>query len=257
MNPASRILALYDKAMSLADGTGVTLLQLWGSVFEVAKNANQADEDAVTARLMALRGEVDLASARLAERGYPSQLYANYFTRVRNLASATLLHQEWASHKRGLQSDIRLALEWAAWSLPSEEDELPVEELAGLIAELDAIEQSLPDIDLSSYLRDFISRQIDLIRSALRNYDIGGITPVNDALEQAVGAFTRSKSVIVADADESGENGKGVLKRLTEVFGRTADAADKVDKIRKGGEAAISIGRAVNAAIDGVTKLLN
>ena len=82
------------------------------------------------------------------------------------------------------------------------------------------------------------------------------MAPVHDVLEQAVGAFTIGKDVVVADAEKSGEEGRGVLKRLTEAIGRIADTADKVDKIRKGGESAISIGRGFGAAIDGVTKLL-
>lgn len=190
MNPASRILAIYDKAMGFPEAPGVTLLKLWGSVFGIAGEANHTHEDTVTAALMALRGEVDLASVRLAEIGCPERLYAGYLNKVRNLASATLLSQEWSSHRRGLHSDIRLSLEWAAWSLPKEEDQLPADDLAALIAELNAIEQSLPNIELSSHLRGFISRQIDLIRSALRHYNINGIAPVEDALEQAVGAFT-------------------------------------------------------------------
>lgn len=256
MNPASRILAIYDKAMGFPEAPGVTILKLWGSVFGIADEANHTHEDEITAALMALRGEVDLACARLAEIGCPERLYVGYFNRVRNLASATLLPQDWSSHRRGLQSDIRLSLEWASWSLPKEEEQLPDDDLAALIAELDAIEQFLTNIDLSPKLRIFISRQIDLIRSALRHYNISGVAPVHDVLEQAVGAFTIGKDVVVADAEKSGEEGRGVLKRLTEAIGRIADTADKVDKIRKGGESAISIGRGFGAAIDGVTKLL-
>lgn len=256
MNPASRILAIYDKAMGFPEAPGVTILKLWGSVFGIADEANHTHEDEITAALMALRGEVDLACARLAEIGCPERLYVGYFNRVRNLASATLLPQDWSSHRRGLQSDIRLSLEWASWSLPKEEEQLPADDLAALIAELDAIEQSLPNIELSSHLRGFISRQIDLIRSALRHYNISGIAQVEDALEQAVGAFTRSKAVIVADADKSGAEGNDVLKRFTGAIGRIADTADKVDKIRKGGESAVGIGRAVAAALDGVVKLI-
>ncbi|MDP3511620.1 MAG: hypothetical protein Q8S20_02630, partial [Sulfuritalea sp.] len=87
--------------------------------------------------------------------------------------------------------------------------------------------------------------------------NISGIAPVNDALERAVGAFTTSKSVVVADADTSGGEGKTVLKRFTGVIGRIADTADKVDKIRKGGDAAIGIGRAVGTAFESVVKLIS
>jgi hypothetical protein len=45
---------------------------------------------------------------------------------------------------------------------------MPADELAALRGELDSLETSLQDTDMTPYLRSFVQRQIDAIRSALR-----------------------------------------------------------------------------------------
>ena len=83
--------------------------------------------------MQAFRAELESVSALLAARGMPESLYQGQFTRVRNAASPTLMHGEW----RGLVGnidppDVRLALGWAAHTLPSDESELAANELHDL-----------------------------------------------------------------------------------------------------------------------------
>lgn len=212
---------------------------------EHKSDGKQPDEDAITASLLVLRDEIELIKARLADKGCPSELYESYLRRVRNLASPTISGQPWKSHKAGLPSDVRLALAWAAWFLPSEEDELTPDKWSSLMSELDAVEQSVDASGLSPYVREFILRQINLIRTALRHYGIAGIAPVESALEQTYGALTKNRSILEAEAASAGPEGKTLLKKFTGAIHATAKAAETVDKLQRGG-----------VAIAGITKWL-
>jgi hypothetical protein len=115
---------------------------------------------------MAFRNEIDLAQTRLLERGCPRELFERYFSRVRNIASATVLPQEWRQHKSGLPTDVRLAIAWAAWVSPDEEKELSPDGWSALMDELDGIDQSIESSRLSDmYATSFRDRST---RSVLR-----------------------------------------------------------------------------------------
>lgn len=253
MNPASRILTIYDKAMNFNVGNGATFLQLWGSVFGVAEKAEPHHEDDITSSLMAFRDEINLAKARLAVAGCPTQLYERYFNQVREMASSTRLHQDWKGYRPGLQNDTRLALEWAAWALPDEEDELSSGEVGKLVEELEALELSLEQTDLPPMTRSFVARQLELIRSALRLYGIQGIAAVGKALEQSLGSSAMADSATISqELEVASPEGKALLTRFSDTFGKVVRAADSVDKLRKGAEALGSMG----AALSALTKFL-
>lgn len=252
MNSASRILAIYEQVMTHSDGNGVQFLQLWIQVFQLGEN----NEDEATAALMAFRSEIELARTKLIDNEVPEELFRDCFARIKNITSTTLLNQEWAPHKRGLPPDVLLGLKWAAWALPKEEDELRPEELASLISELDALQESIATSSLSAYVKDFVLRQIGLIRTALRQYRIGGIAPVEAALEATYGAVRRSSTVLSKQVENATPEDKTLLTQFKTVLSKTAETADKVDKVRKGGEALASIGHVVGEAFDGIVKIL-
>jgi hypothetical protein len=255
MNPASRILAIYDKALSFQPGAGAPYLRLWGSVFGISDSADHTHEDEVVAGLAALRGEIELARARLLERGCPPQLFDRYFTTVKGIASPTLLNQDCKGVRVDSKNDVRLALEWAAWVLPDEEDEVATEDMENLSGDLTDIETSINRLDLAPQTRDFMLRQIGLIRAALRLYGINGIAPVEEALEQSIGVLKRSAAA-TKDLEDATPEVKGVWRRVAGALTRVADLADKVDKAHKGAQAMKSVGSAVHEAYDAVTKLL-
>lgn len=238
--------------MSGPDGSGFSFIKLWGSIFGFAEH----DEDAATTALVAFRSEIELTRTKMLEHGVPEDLFRDALNRIKGVTSATLLHTEWRGHKSGLPPDVMLALKWSAWTLPKEEDELAPEELSALVAELDALQEAIASSNLSAYVREFTLRQIDLIRTALRQYRIGGIAPVEEALEAAYGAVRRSCSALSKQVEGASERDRSILTKFQTVLTKTAETADKVDKVRKGGEALMGIGKVVGEAFDGLTKLL-
>lgn len=251
MNSAYRILSLYDKAMKLQSPNGFQLIQLWGIVFDVKDEPDRSHEDAISMLLIALRDEVEITRTKLLGLKCPPELFEGYLGRIKNIASPSLLQQDWQSHKNGLTNDIRLALAWAAWSLPDEEHEIEADELIELLAEIESLHEAIEQSELSPHLKEFSIRQLRLIRSSLQVYQVAGITPVEKALEQSVGAFTMNRGAI---AKEVNENNRNILGRITNIVTKAAGIADKVDKLNKGAHVAIEFGRTVGDLIGNAIK---
>lgn len=249
MNPASRILVLYDKALNFQPGTGAPFLRLWGSALGISENADHTHEDEVAAGLTALRAEIELLRARLLDRGCPPQLFDSQTNRIKAIASTTLLGQDCKGVRTEHKNEVRLVLEWAAWTLPDDEDEMPSEEMSSLLAELDGIAVSLDQAGLPPRTRDFIARQIDLIRAALRLYGIRGIAPVKEALERSLGAVAVAGAGVAKEQGAISPEGRTLLQKFAGVIDKVAKVADNADKIRKGAEVAGSLGAAVHSAL--------
>ena len=144
------------------------------------------------------------------------------------------------------KSENRVSFAWANWALRAEdEDDMPAEELATLRSELDSLEASLQDTEMTPYLRDFIQRQIDAIRTALRLYRVRGVKPIEEALHKVAGAYTVEKSRVEAEHEKASEPAKSVFARAGAVIEKTAKVADNLDKIRKAGEGAYTLAASV------------
>lgn len=189
MNPAARLHRIYDKLV--AQGNDYQLLQTWADVFDIDKSGPHYEDD-VTACVMALRSEIALTRKRLDEVGAPANLTSPGFERLREVAAPGLLHAKWHGHRGNINPpEYRKVFEWAEWALRDDaESDMPAEDMMELRAELESLEAALQDAEVSPYLRDFIQRQVDTIRAALRVYGVQGARPLQDALQKVAGAYT-------------------------------------------------------------------
>ena len=241
MNPAGRILSIYDRlAQRRADDTA--MLHIWAGVFDLRLDSRHLEDEVVTC-LQALRSEIEFLRSRLAAIDAPEDLAHAGITRLRNATSTTYLNTPWKSlSTETTRPENRLCFAWANWALRDEdEDDLPDEDLANLRTELESLETSLNEAEMTPYLRDFIQRQIDAIRAALRVYRVQGVKPIEEALQQVAGACMLQRSGIETEYATASEPTKSVIKRTGEVIEKTAKVADNLDKIRKFGEGAWSL----------------
>ncbi len=238
MNTAGRLLSIYDRLMSHGQGSDASMLKVWAEVFNLPSNLHYTEDEVVTC-LQAVRSELGLLHAKLTALGVPEDLMQPGMTRLRSLTSTTNINAGW-SQFRGEASLIenRLAFAWANWTLSGQDEEdMPANELAALQSELDALETSLNDISaMSPYLKDFTQRQINVIRAALRLYQIQGVKPVEVALNQVAGAYTVEKSRVEAEQAKASDEVKTVFARASAFIEKTAKIADNLDKIKKAGE---------------------
>jgi hypothetical protein len=180
----------------------------------------------------------------------PPGLTSPGFDRLKKIAAPGELRSSWNNHRGNLQSpECRHAFLWADWVLREEDEGDASEEMKALEENLVSLENSLRDADMSSYLRDFIQRQVDAIRMALRIYGIQGVRPIQDALQKVAGAYTLEHAKIEAEHEKGSAQSKSILERTGQIVEKTAKVCDSIDKIRKFSENAWSLAAAVGPLI--------
>ena len=182
MNTAGRLLSIYDKLTGSGWPNDKGMVWIWAEVFGLAQDAQHLEDEVATC-LLAARGEMDLLRIKMLSLGAPEDLLQPGLARFRNVVSPVYLNQQWS----GLQGETtkpenRLSLAWANWVLRDEaEEDLPESKLAALNDEINNLEISLQDADMTPYMRGFIQRQLEIIRSALKLYRVKGAGPRNQS----------------------------------------------------------------------------
>ena len=246
MNTAGRLLAIYDSLINNPNSRDKAMVWLWAQVFDIPETDPHVEDD-VVACLQAMRSEIDLLSSKLKSRGVSDHLLHPGLPRLRNVASPTYLNTPWNNH-RDEQSRVenRIIFLWATWALQDEnEQDLDSDELAALRSELDSLEVSLRNVDMPTYLYDFVLRQISVIRSALRISRVRGVAPIKEALRQVVGNCVVERDHVEAESKAASENARSVMARAGDLIKKTAEYADRFEKIRKAGEGAVGLAKTV------------
>lgn len=248
MNPSQRLLTIYE--ILIAQQHDQQMAHTWAEVFGLDKN-NPNLEDDVTACVIALRQQIDFVRMRLSEHDVPLELTSPGFDRFKNVASPGQLHSSWNSHRGNLlPPENRLAFMWASYVLRDDDEaDIPAEEAIALRAEIESLEKSLQETEMSPYLRGFIRQQVNTIRSALRLYSVQGVRPLQDALHKVAGAYTVERSRIETEHATAPEAAKGVFAKTSGVIKKAAEICDNLDKIKKFGEGAWSLGAAVGSLV--------
>lgn len=243
MNPAGRLLEIYDTLVRQQQDQ--QMVNTWAEVLSLEKGPHI--EDDVTTCLVALRQQIDFTRMRLDEIGVPTELTSPGFDRLKNIASPSQLNASWNSHRSDIQSpECRHAFTWSAWILRDDDEaDMSPDELSSLHSEIDSLESSLATTEISPYLRDFIRRQVDTIRAALRVYGVQGARPLKDALQKVAGAYTLEGSRVETEYAKASDTEKGILARTGATIKKFAEVCDNIEKIKRFGEGAWSIATSV------------
>lgn len=242
MNRAKRLLAVLDVLLSMGDGQGRTCGQVWSIALGVGEIAKDAEMDTAVLAMQAFRAEVELAAVQLKGLDFDAALYKGQFKRLRNAALPAHSNAEWRGMIGNInQPDTRLALAWAAAVLPDDEAELPQAELDSLSAEFDSLAAALEDADLPPAMRDYATKQLRSLRSALQMYKVRGVAAVNESLEQAFGAAHRAAPAMKAEAASAPLKAKSYIERVNGFVSRSMTVLGEVERAHKGGSSMLSM----------------
>lgn len=237
MNTAGRLLSIYDRLMSHSRGKDTSMVKVWADVFDLPSGGPNVEDDVVTC-LQAMRSEMELLRSKLAAIGASEELLQPGLARLRNITSTAYINSGWNSlWPEASPPENRVPLMWASWTLRAEdENDMPADELAVLRTELDSLEASIRDAEMAPFLRSFIQRQIEAIRSALRVYRVQGVKPIEEALHKVAGSFTVEKTRVESEHAQATDSAKSLFSRTGEIIKKTAELADRLDKIKKGAD---------------------
>jgi len=241
MNTAERLLGILDAVTGTGTEPSAQAARAWGRAMGLMRDDGQFNDDEVVLALQAFRAELESVEALLAARGTPENLYRSQFLRIRNAASPTTMHQEWRGMVGNINPpDVRLPLGWAAYTLPSNESELAANDLHDLAAAFDELAATVEGASLPPVMKAYAAKQLRTLRSALRMYNVRGITVVHEALEQAFGAARKAQAELVVECAAQ-PAAKTVVDRLNAGIARAMRVCDDVDKARKGGSALLDM----------------
>jgi hypothetical protein len=235
MNSAERVLAIYDMLIQQqGDGQMVTI---WATVFEVDPATPELD-DHITACTVALRSEIQLTHSLLTKHGVPPDIRGPGLDRLTKIARPGYFHTNWHSLRGNvLPPENRVSLAWATWALRDEdESEVAAADRQVLVEELANFEAKLNDVPMSDYMRNFIQRQIETIRRALRIYGVSGAKPLQDALRRVVGDLKVEDAKIKAEYEAATPAAKSAMATATTLIVKAAKFADQGSKLKKGAE---------------------
>lgn len=248
MNSAARLYRIYDRLTT--QNSNVQMLHVWANVFNIDQSSTNYEDD-VTACLIALRSEILLARQRLDEIGAPANLTSPGFERLRDVAAPGQLHSMWNGHRGNIiKSDCKKVFEWSEWALREDsEPDMLADDMKELQAELASLEAALKETDMSPYLRDFIQRQVNTIRAALRVYEVQGAQPLQDALQKVAGAYTVECTRVEAEHAAAPEAAQSLFAKASGVIKKTADLCDNLGKVGKFGEQAWTLAGTVGPLV--------
>lgn len=254
MNPAARLHRIYEKLVQRSHEGHMA--QVWASVFDIDASRPHYEDD-VTACVLALRSEITLTRQRLDALDVPQDLTSPGFVRLHEVAAPAQLGSSWHGLRGNLLApECRKVFQWADWALRDEaEADMPDEDMQELRAELESLEAALRDADMSSYLRDFIQRQVNTIRAALRLYVVQGARPLQDALRTVVGDCTVERTRVETETASAPKVAQGLLARASSVIKKTAEVCDNLTKIGKFGDNAWALAGKVGPLLENFGKL--
>lgn len=258
MNAAGRVLETVDKALGANYARDVAALKVWAKAFDLSLEDERL-EDAVVECLQAVRSEVDLIELQLKVQNVPEDCFRQLIVSLRNCSSPSRLHSQWSATSDDLaKPNIRLALRWADWALQNtSENRLIPEEVSSLVSELDALEKLANESGLSEYLREFVTRQLAVVRRALRLYPIQGRKPIEDAVRMVAGSCSLERTEIEAQLRDAPSTVKSAMSKFGSVIEKTAKVADNLSKIKKAGEGAFSLAQAMGPAVLTLMRSIN
>lgn len=254
-NAGKRLLDLYEKLSGVSsDGN---MLAVWSIVFDIdGSKCDLQDEAAIC--VLAVRSELHLARLLLLTRDMPQHMISPGFDRLNEITKMRYFDTSWNSMKGNLLTpDCKKCFDFAAWELRHEQEELlPYEEWAKLREALDALEAELMNLRISAILRDFISRQVNLLRRALWAYPIKGVIALQEAVGMVKVNVVINSEKLETEAEAVSESDRGVIKKLSGYLKNIANVAEKLSKVKKAAEDAVELGqKALPALIDFIDSL--
>lgn len=165
--------------------------RVWANVFNVDGLSGRQQKQAVAVGITLMFRQLDHLVDQLRALNHPENSYRPLVSAMEQSISYEWLAQPWQQFRERLEKAL-YPLQIFSSVLPDEENLIDPKEFEAIRDELDKLEQSLSDKDISQTVRDFVKRQIDTIRTAMWEYQFRGAQVFQDAILQTVRDFANT-----------------------------------------------------------------
>lgn len=188
--------------------------------------------------------ELRAMTATLADMGVPQDLLDPYTSRTEQALAVGNLNNPWKNTITNyLGADVLLALKWYAHVLPDDVVTSTTEEVAELSSLLTELEEAAAQPGIPTALAQFIRKQVEAIKTAIRLFPVTGVAPIRAA------ARTMAADIRLDDDEIRAAAQQGDPKAVAEVGGKLKRTWEKavhiagdVDKLGKAGKAVLEVG---------------
>ncbi|MGP1718239.1 MAG: hypothetical protein ACTS9Y_13770 [Methylophilus sp.] len=231
MNPAQRLLSIYDKLVQQPDNTETGIA--WANTFSI--NTELDFEDDLVISLVALREHMQFVCNLLPSFGIESEFGESGLTRFKQYASPAIIHGNFMDIKRFLlESKSRETLKWASALLSSlDEEEANEHEINEILEAIRLLEIDIISIEMSPNLRHFIVAQIKALKKSVLSARIKGAQSLRSAVTSYTGEVIIHSDQLNSELADAEEEVKGVFSKLGGIVERVAETGDKADKLIK------------------------
>ncbi len=171
-NSAGRILRVIEK--SRGESTSRTSSEVWAEGFDIQESKSGLEKQRrVSDFLSAVGAELNSMEAVLQSKEVPDALYARHLASLRNAFSVGALNAKWDEHAgKQLSAETIASLQWMAFVLPIEAETTNVEDIAEIVALLDALDEMMAAEGLPPALAALLTKHSREIRHAIQLFPV-------------------------------------------------------------------------------------
>lgn len=222
MNSASRISALVSNLHLHSSENH--LINIWAKALNIEEENQNKKAVMVIEGLSLAHKELIIFNSQLQKSVFTPSVYEPVIQRLELAFSPLLLNSTWGSAHGHLGGDTLTALQIFSQALPNEEANIEPEELRSILEAVAELESMLCVSGLPDRLISLICHHIDMIRTAINEYQIAGAAALRNAFHTAVGEIVESRDVI---KEHSSNSAVTKLKEVWEQVDKTTDRAIK------------------------------
>lgn len=205
-NPVTRLIGILKKAHEVAGRTSSQTANVgWPQVFDLSPNDQSlSGQMELISRLVETSKLVDEIENRLLSiEGLNHERYLLPFSTIKTLFSNLINLGNTQFNPRAITDTHMAVLGFCEDKLSEYHSEAVIEEnlLKELLSDLNGLYEEVKASSITEELKALILDQLHIIRTAIHEYRIRGVTRLKEALERIVGMYVVNQSLIENESD--------------------------------------------------------
>ena len=193
-NPASRLHSILTKS-KLGQFRQHSAMKMWAEVFEIDLEEPSGDTLLIV-QLANLRGLVDDVKSKVLAEEVKNSLYLKHFDKIEAATRFDQLGAAWSGSENQLTEAAMDGLEHCAELLSKSYAESDIsEEILAIKDNVDELSEEVLASDLDPEIRDFILKELEMIRRGIFDYRTRGAAGLKDSIAMAVGTIVMVQGV--------------------------------------------------------------
>jgi hypothetical protein len=240
INAAYRLLTLLQEATKQAPS--VIQLQVWSNTFELQNLSGRPQKQAVMRGIDLMYQQLDYVIEQLRKRNLPENTYSQLQATFERNVQFELINHPWQDFRARIEAEALYPLVIFSNMLPDEEKLVEPTDFLAIHEELEKLEKTLSDKDISSEVRSFVMQQIATIRKAMWEYRFRGTSVFRQALVETAQQFAESQITGEHKNDPHVQKVGYIWQKLTKVMDTTVKTQAALEAGHKIYQLAESVG---------------